>query len=356
MKILFVFILCSLFLSCSPAKKQQVADDDSDVEVSDADEVIIDEEDTDEEDDPGVASGTVCTGQAKCYDDLFEIKCPSSGNDFYGQDAQYADLCNRTGFVVTASEKSVADSFTGLFWQRNLPDVYDGCTGGDPSGTRCFWQEAVEYCRDLDLDGFSDWRLPAIVELSTLPDYGRSIPSIDPAYFPETQSEYFWSSSIHKGFGDYGWVTYFNDGNVDRFLKSKAYNVRCVREKTFKNNNKFTRKIFNGEAVLINERTTLMWADTYSNSETWKNALKYCQDLVFAGFSDWRLPNVNELKTLLDYSLTDPATTFPAMPSQPFWSSTTYSGYSEYGWYVSFLYGEVYYHTKSNLYHAKCVR
>lgn len=357
MKFLLILLLCSLLFSCSTTKKQQIADDDNDVELSDVDEAVIDDEEgADEEDNPGIASGTVCTGQVKCYNDLFEIKCPSSGNEFYGQDAQYTDICISTGFVVTASEKSVADSFTGLFWQRNIPDVYEGCTGGDPSGSRCLWQEAVDYCKNLDMDGFSDWRLPAIVELFTLPDYGRSIPAIDPVYFPETPPDYFWSSTTHKGLGDYAWVTYFNDGNVDRFLKNKPHNVRCVREKTFRNNNKFSRKTFNGEDVLINERTTLIWADTHASIKAWKDALEYCQDLVFAGFSDWRLPNVNELKTLLDYSLTHPSTTFPAMPAQPFWSSTTYSGYSEYGWYVSFLYGEVYYHTKSNLYHAKCVR
>jgi len=356
MKIFFIFILCTLFLSCSTAKKNENVDDSSDSELSDVDTVIGEEEYTDEDDESGIASGTVCTGQAKCYDDLLEITCPSSGNDFYGQDAQYRDLCSSAGFVVTSSEKGVADSFTGLFWQRGLPDIYEGCTGGEPAGSLCLWQEAIDYCKNLEEDGFSDWRLPAIVEISTLPDYGKSIPAIDQLYFPETIPDYFWSSTVHKGFGDYSWVAYFNDGNADRFLQSKAHNVRCVRGRTFKNNTKFIRETFNGEYVLVNERTNFMWADTCSNSQTWKEALKYCQVLVSAGFSDWRLPNVNELKTLLDYSLEDPATTFPSMPSQPFWSSTTYSGYSEYGWYVSFMYGEVYYHTKSNFYHAKCVR
>jgi hypothetical protein len=295
----------------------------------------------------------------KCFDDSGEITCPATG-DFYGQDFQYSALgfCNLKSFTVegTVPQETVVDNLTGLVWQRTLPELYPGCSGGLPAGSVCNWTNAVNYCDSLDYGGFADWRLPSVEELSTIPDYGKNIPAIDAAVFPDTPPSYFWTSTVHSVQTDYAWVTYFNDGNADRYLKTKNYFARCVRGDPYKNGDVFTRMTFAGQDIVVDERTNVVWADTYSPAKMWKEALKYCEDLKYAGFSDWRLPNVNELKTLVDYSLKNPATPFPSMPLQPFWSSTSYKGYSEYGWYVNFTFGEVYYHTKSNYYHARCIR
>jgi hypothetical protein len=300
-----------------------------------------------------------CTGMSKCYDNSAEMTCPATG-DFYGQDYQYANLglCSAKSFTVsgTGPEEIVLDNLTGLVWQRTLPDIYPGCNGGLTQGETCNWQEATNYCEELSYGGFTDWRLPTIEELSTLPDYGKYIPAIDSSVFPDTSSSYFWTSSVYAVLNTYAWLTYFNNGDVDRYLKTKYYYARCVRGESYKNGSVFTKKSLSGADVVIDEKTNIMWADTYSTAKTWQEALKYCEDMDYAGFANWRLPNVNELKTLFDYSLRNPATSFPAMPDQFFWSSTSYLGYSEYGWYVNFTYGEVYYHTKTNYYHARCIR
>ena len=39
----------------------------------------------------------------------------------------------------------------------------------------------------------------------------------------------------------------------------------------------------------------------------WESALAYCENLEFAGHDDWKLPNVKELQTLVDYSGVYPA-------------------------------------------------
>ena len=48
----------------------------------------------------------------------------------------------------------------------------DTCTGlqwfGAPTGGAMTWPEAVEYCGGLNQGGLTDWRLPTIMELSTL--------------------------------------------------------------------------------------------------------------------------------------------------------------------------------------------
>ena len=73
--------------------------------------------------------------------------------------------------------------------------------------------------------------------------------------------------------------------------------------------------------------------------DLWAAALAYATGLTLADYSDWRLPNINELESLVDCS-----THSPALPSpHPFtelrdgyWSSTT--SYFETDWaYVLYL-------------------
>ena len=43
----------------------------------------------------------------------------------------------------------------------------------------------------------------------------------------------------------------------------------------------------------------LQWSDRSSNEMNWNYAVNYCQNLQESGYSDWRLPNVDELRTLI---------------------------------------------------------
>jgi hypothetical protein len=84
----------------------------------------------------------------------------------------------------------------------------------------------------------------------------------------------------------------------------------------------------------------------------WQNALNYCENLSFAGYDDWRLPNVRELQSIVTYGRWDPAIdpVFGAV-SDGYWSSSSIAG-SElefpgaddskfYAWYVHFYGGHV---------------
>jgi len=59
--------------------------------------------------------------------------------------------------------------------------------------------------------------------------------------------------------------------------------------------------------VVIDSTNSLMWQDDTeagdgSNADLWGNAITYCESLQLGGYSDWRLPNINELRSLVDYS------------------------------------------------------
>ena len=43
----------------------------------------------------------------------------------------------------------------------------------------------------------------------------------------------------------------------------------------------------------------LIWSARSSSSYTWSNAVSYCDNLTEGGYSDWHLPNINELRTLI---------------------------------------------------------
>ena len=162
--------------------------------------------------------GNICTGQKKCYTNSGTMTCPVEGEDFFGQDPQYAELgtCTPQMFRVEtiSGDNVVVDINTNLMWQQTISSsTYD-------------WSDAGSYCSGLTYAGYDDWRLPTPKELFTIVDNSRYNPAIDTTYFPNTPSSYFWSSSTNN---NNAWYVYFDDGPVGYSLKTNNGYVRCVR-------------------------------------------------------------------------------------------------------------------------------
>jgi len=122
------------------------------------------------------------------------------------------------GNYVDNGNGTVTDISTGLMWQQDTaPDTYN-------------WQEALSYCEDLTLAEYDDWRLPNRNELQSLQDYSQYNPSIDTAFFPNTVSSHYWSSTTDVGGPYYAWLVGFLDGYVYYYDKTCSYYyVRAVR-------------------------------------------------------------------------------------------------------------------------------
>src|SRR5690606_32812493 len=77
---------------------------------------------------------------------------------------------------------------------------------------------------------------------------------------------------------------------------------------------------------------------------TWQNALQHTADTnlgaAFAGHSDWRVPNIQELQSILEEQCSNPtinAQVFPATSIiTPYWSASPWVGNSVSAWGVRF--------------------
>ena len=92
--------------------------------------------------------------------------------------------------------------------------------------------------------------------------------------------------------------------------------------------------------VARDTRTGLAWQRSgAANTFTWPSAVTHCENLLFAGQSDWRLPTVKELQTLVDEDgegLAIDATAFPGTPAVTYWSSSPVAAAPDHAWGVRF--------------------
>lgn len=111
--------------------------------------------------------------------------------------------------------------------------------------------------------------------------------------------------------------------------------------------------------------TGLIWARDANmfGVTNWGAAVTNCNSLTtYGGTNDWRLPNCQELRNLIDASKSNPALptdyllVFSGVKSLYYWSSTTYAGNALYAWSVGLLSGDVSGLTKVTAYYVWPVR
>lgn len=96
------------------------------------------------------------------------------------------------------------------------------------------WQDATDYCANLELGRKIDWRLPELDELKSLvivvpPEQV----TIDTAFFTDTQTDYYWTATEYAKKANTHWYVYFKtgyDGIAPDFKEN--YEARCVRDNT----------------------------------------------------------------------------------------------------------------------------
>ncbi len=273
----------------------------------------------------------LCTGQTKCYDaEGSVIDCPLEGEEFYGQDANY-----------TARQSCTPQVYEKISEETNCISDNDACNIVDDlsTGLRWYfytgfgtWDNAYTFCDTLDTGEGREWRLPTAKELMSIIDSGSSYPALRMAYF---RTGMYSSNSYWSG-------TYFQNQKTGEdevlildtghgYLKYESYGKEgsnyfaCVSGTEYGVAGTFTEKNISGGTVVTDSTTDLMWKAATELDMNWSQALAYCEDLNYAGYSDWRLPNRNEFATILNYTgkeYGDSKSDFPDIIGGNYWTST----------------------------------
>jgi len=117
----------------------------------------------------------------------------------------------------------------------------------------------------------------------------------------------------------------------------------------------------NGNGTVTDNNTGLMWQQ--EDDDTRRNineAAAYCETLSHGGYSDWRLPDLNELKSIKDLNQSNPSidsTVFPNTNPSIYWSSyIDHERDPTSAWYVNFYNGIPNRMKKSSSHYVRCVR
>jgi len=209
------------------------------------------------------------------------------------------------------------------------------------------WPDAIRHCEDLVYAGHDDWRLPDRYELHSIVDYRRRNPAIAIEVFPEAGDIHHTSSSTDRI--SHVWKVNFMEGTLMEGRAPDQNWVRCVRGAPLAGRapveHRFTYRGGAPQQVLLDARTGLEWQQTVQQQPvTWADALAACVHLEYGGHGDWRLPEIQELASLVDDRVEDPAadaTAWDGVPNNPFWTFTGVSGVAANAWTVSFRDGSV---------------
>lgn len=242
-----------------------------------------------------------------------------------GEDSDYT--INAQAFTNNGNG-TITDNVTGLMWQS--------VDNGEST-----WENAVANAASVTTGGYNDWRLPTPHELFCLFNHQVSNPALNTAFFPNhpvARAGYWWSSDLYGTSTTNVWCTN-EGGGLGPKPKTETisaggtlrYHARYVRGAKQTNGHNY---VSNNDGTVTDLDTGLMWKQVPRTAATWSAALADIEGLTDAGFSDWRMPNVKEMESLVDYTMTTftsltnikpPAhrLLFPSATATSYWTSTT---------------------------------
>lgn len=294
----------------------------------------------------GLSYQVVDTDQTWCFSGDEVIEC---GDEFSGQDAQYEGA---QPSYQDNGDGTVTDLNTGLMWIQD-------------AGDKTYYADAMEELETYTFAGYDDWRLPTIKELYSLAlfsgvDVGGAETSDVDGLWPFIDEDYFvfwygdetgsnrvidaqWlSSTIYtatvNGNESCFFGFNFSDGRIKCYpveaSPTGGYFAQYVRGDGSYGVNDYDD---NGDGTITDRATGLTWAQG-DNGVTydWEGALNYCDDLSLGGSDEWRLPNIKELHSIVDYERSPDTTGSPAInPLFALTPITNEAGETDWGFYWS---------------------
>ncbi|SFD53815.1 Ig-like domain-containing protein [Pseudoalteromonas denitrificans] len=194
------------------------------------------------------------------------FKTDITQSQYIGDDGYYQSAGRDIDYSVD-EQGILTDHVTKLKWQYQPVNQVEFTS----------YPDAYQYCAALELGNEKNWRLPYRTEITY---------------------------AVHKSAGNFDFPIYNMAANNFWFKgavnQEKPTPVLCVSGErlftiahTYRVNNEVKQ-------IQIDHKNGLMWQDTPSVVEdtfSWTDSLDMCESLEHAGFSNWRLPNINELKS-----------------------------------------------------------
>ena len=309
-------------------------------------------------------------------------------------DPWYCVRDNITGLVweVKTTDTSLSNKGKTFTWYESDTSASFQGTGGDKTqDTEDLIAEVNAYNSGGGLCGQSNWRLPTASELLSITNYSvvinESTAAVDSDYFANMQGKdsYYWTSTLNSDTSaNSGDLWLYSNGSIisnstDALSSTPQHAILVSSTATSENNylndwsddryqiNKDSSE--NEDGTVTDTRTGLMWTRCVydsassswnistcnnSNSNTFDyytafgeadSANKTSDDSTtsIGGYTDWRLPNIQELYALLNHAAGDGTiarineTAFPNARASSFWSSTPDADTSENkAYYVNF--------------------
>jgi len=283
---------------------------------------------------------------------------------------------------VDNGDGTMTDNLTGLMWLK------DGSCFGKKK-----WKDALSSIKDFNINpdnyncdeyvaNYTDWHLPNINELQSLINYGepdiskwlisQGFTNMQGSYY-----SYYWSSTTFHDMTSSAWIITLKGSWRMEWPKDNRYNIWPVRigtepvdlPRTGQTRSYATgddghiqagvdwpdpRFVDNGDGTMTDNLTGLMWLKDGScfGKKKWNDALSsienfninpdnYNCDEYLTNYTDWRLPNINEIESLINYGEADISNWLNSqgltnVESSYYWSSTTKSAYSKRAGVVKF--------------------
>ncbi|KON78147.1 DUF1566 domain-containing protein [Leptospira kirschneri] len=329
------------------------------------------------------------TGQTLCWNGAGTVQTCSLW--LPGADGDFNNVPNARNFIGPTqhckftSDYTIFDPLHGLTWKA----CAQGQTGSDCSGSipiSMNWADTngglPGSCTELNTlnsgegyAGRTNWRLPTVRELASIVHYTNN-PHIENAFFPSrtfTGRSYMTSTIDAKVAGN-NWTIDFAvtppmDVRISSISQATSIYLRCVSGNTMP----APSFVDQADGTIRDLNTGLLWSQctegqgagcglTPPTSMDWNTARGNCNGKVLAGPGRvWRLPNINELLSIVDYSnaifmlpAIDSAF-FPLTANGLYWTSTTYDSNKSFAISILFSTGAVLANDKSGNMVTRCV-
>lgn len=257
----------------------------------------------------------------------------------------------KTNFVVT--EDFVLDKKTGLRYSIFSSEKF----------TYELAQEYVKHLNAINFGGKNDWRLPTVLELRFIVDYSKR----NPAVFDEFKNiapDFYWAAEEHAVTKNKrAWAIYFGYGCAVPVEKNLPCGVIAVSggNLNLRDSREDRYKIESGTVIDI--FTNLMWLREELPLMTVSEAEKYFAEKEIAGQKGWRIPDIKELSTIINYSAEGghwyDENLFPEIYNAPgmfFLARETFNGMFNWGCNIKFAYDGYYSDRLNGRYRIKAVR